>query len=195
MAARFKKPRDPQETSERNRMAGRFLREAEARRQSAPAEEKPVDEEYKLTIQDYIKYSPTIAKELGKQSPQILMDMINPIGDTSVEKMGTAMAGEFNRYRKGGLQPQRIGSVELSPKMASLSRLVPAFNDALLESNLGSMFSLDTANKALKNALGLSKKGITKSDLAWLGLFYGQPIKSTKFAVNAAVKTARKLIP
>jgi len=192
MAARFKKPRDPQETSERNRMAGRFLREAEARKQSAPAEEKPVDEEYKLTIQDYIKYSPTIAKELGKQSPQIIAEMVNPVGSVSAEKLAGAVAPEVSRAMTGqGFKPQQLGSLQMNPKLAALARMIPGATDALTSSGLGSLFSADTASKGLKNLIGLSPKGISKGDLAWLGLFYGQPVKSTKKVLNAA----SKLIP
>ena len=200
MAARFKKPRDPQETSERNRMAARFLREAEARKQSAPAEEKPVDEEYKLTIQDYIKYSPTIAKELAKESPQILNQMINPvnafIGADSSARLSEAIGPEINRAASGqGFKPQRIGSLEMSPKLAALARMIPGATDSLTQSSLGTYFSTEAASKAVKNMMGLSPKGITKGDLVWLGLMYGRPIKTTKSIVGNAIRTASKLIP
>jgi hypothetical protein len=188
MASRFKKPRDPQETVERGRFAGRVL----ATRQPIQQEQKPVDEEYKLTIKDYIKYSPAIAKELGKESPKILAEMINPVGSVSAEKLAGAIAPEISQAMTGkGLQPQKVGSLQMNPKLASLARMMPGVTSALTDSNLGSMFSADTANKALQNALGMSKKGITKGDLVWLGLMYGQPVRGTK----KLFKAASKLIP
>jgi len=192
MAARFKKPRDPQETVERGRFAGRVL----AARQPVQREQKPVDEEYKLTIQDYIKYSPTIAKELAKESPQILNQMVNPvnafIGADSGARLSEAIGPEINRAASGqGFKPQRIGSLEMSPKLAALARMIPGATDSLTQSSLGTYFSTEAASKAVKNMMGLSPKGITKGDLVWLGLMYGQPVKSTK----KLFKAASKLIP
>ena len=192
MAARFKKPRDPQETVERGRFAGRVL----AARQPVQREQKPVYEEYKLTIQDYIKYSPTIAKELAKESPQILNQMVNPvnafIGADSGARLSEAIGPEINRAASGqGFKPQRIGSLEMSPKLAALARMIPGATDSLTQSSLGTYFSTEAASKAVKNMMGLSPKGITKGDLVWLGLMYGQPVKSTK----KLFKAASKLIP
>ena len=202
MAARFKKPKSVPETSERVGSSGAYKAEKKPWWKDPKninkldpnwsPQPKQEEEEYKLSIQDYIKYSPTIAKELGKESPQILRELIDPVGSVSAEKLSEAINPEIGRALSGsGLQSKRVGSLEMNPKMAALARMIPGATSALTDSNLGSMFSMETANKALQNALGMSKKGISKADLAWLGLFYGRPVKTTKKIFGAA----RKLIP
>lgn len=194
MAARFKKPKDDQ--SKKYPPAGVIFDDPAdvrmLRKTRRFGDAKPKEEEYQLNIRDYIKYSPTIAKELGKSSPQILREIADPVGSVSAEKLSEAINPEISRALSGsGLQPQQVGSLEMNPKMAALARMIPGATSALTNSNLGSMFSMDTANKAFQNALGLSKKGITKADLAWLGLFYGQPVKNTK----RIFKGVSKLLP